>query len=141
MSGSDSAMCAGFEPLLSEVTHVPKGDHAAVRVTLTDRVAAVIVEPAQAEGGAIVPEPGYLSGLVEKRRTHGVAVILDEVKCGTAKTETLFACESDEAVPDILVSGKVPWWRRDATGRDRHTRGDAEQVPLQLSHVFVIRSR
>ena len=61
-AGSEK-MTAGFGPLLPGFTHLPFGDHDALKAALTDKIAAVILEPVQGEGG-IVPVPDQcLKGL------------------------------------------------------------------------------
>jgi acetylornithine/N-succinyldiaminopimelate aminotransferase len=55
-------------PLVEPVRFVPYGDLAAARAVLADKTAcALVVEPLQAEGGVIVPPPGYLRGLSAAR--------------------------------------------------------------------------
>jgi len=107
MSVSEPSMCKNFEPLLEHVKHVPYNDVAAVEGAIDDSVGCVIVEPIQAENGAIVPSVGYLNALEEICRRRGVLLVFDEVKTGIAKTGRLFACQHDGAVPDILVCGKA----------------------------------
>ena len=53
----------GFEPLVPGIHHAPFGDLEAVRALLSERTAAILVEPVQGEGGVRVPEPGFLAGL------------------------------------------------------------------------------
>ncbi|MGH3922041.1 MAG: 4-aminobutyrate--2-oxoglutarate transaminase [Egibacteraceae bacterium] len=71
-----------------------------------DQVAAVIVEPVQAEGGIIVPPPGYLRGLRELCTQHQIVLIDDEVQAGMGRTGRLFAIEHFDVVPDIVVTAK-----------------------------------
>ena len=106
MSISDPAMARDFTPLLPEVTHVEFGDASAVERAIGDRTGAVIVEPIQAESGAVVPPAGYLADLEQICRRKQVVLIFDEIKTGIAKTGRLWACEHDHAVPDIMLLGK-----------------------------------
>lgn len=106
MSVSEPAMLRSFEPLVPGISRVPYGDAAAIETVITDRTAAVIVEPVQSESGAIVPPAGYLRRLSEICSQHGVVLIFDEVKCGLGKTGFLWACEREGAVPDVLLAGK-----------------------------------
>ena len=59
----------GFGPLVEAVRFLPYGDVAALRAAITDKTCAVIIEPIQAEGGIILPPPGYLQEL--RRLLHG----------------------------------------------------------------------
>ena len=106
LSVSEPSMCRSFEPLLGGVTHVPYGNAGAVEQAIQDRTGAVIVEPIQAESGAVMPPPGYLRALVEICRRKDVVLIFDEIKTGIGKTGRVFACEHEDAVPDVLLVGK-----------------------------------
>jgi putrescine aminotransferase len=106
MSVSEPSMLRSFEPLVPGVTALPYGDAAAVEAAITDQTAAVIVEPIQSESGAIVPPAGYLRQLCDLCQQRNVVLIFDEVKCGLGKAGTLWACNREAAVPDILLAGK-----------------------------------
>lgn len=70
-------------------------------------ILAVILEPLlQAAGGMIVWPSGYLSKLAESCRNLDLPLILDEVATGFGRTGTLFACEQEGVIPDMLVLGK-----------------------------------
>ena len=70
-------------------------------------LAAVIVEPIQGRGGCVVPPPGYLAQLREICRERGILMIADEIYTGFGRTGTMFACEQESLVPDILCLGKA----------------------------------
>ena len=70
-------------------------------------VAAIVVEPlVQGAAGMIVHPEGYLRGLRELSREHGVLLIADEVAVGFGRTGTLFACEQEGVTPDFLCLAK-----------------------------------
>lgn len=95
-----------FEPL-GDRTLVPWGDAAAVEKQLKKRdVAAVILEPIQAEGGVNLPPPGYLADVQRLCDKHGTLFILDEVQTGLGRTGTMLACEREHVVPDVVVLAK-----------------------------------
>lgn len=71
-----------------------------------DRVAALIAEPVQGEGGFIVPPPEYLPGLQKICRKYGVLFIADEVQSGFGRTGKMFACEHYHLEPDIIIMAK-----------------------------------
>jgi putrescine aminotransferase len=96
-----------FRPLLPDVEHVPFGDASAMAAALDKETAAVILEPVQAEIGAIDPPSGYLSEVRDLCDRHGVLLIVDEVRTGMGRTGPLFAVEDEGVVPDILLLGKA----------------------------------
>ena len=72
-----------------------------------DTVAAFIAEPVVgATAGAVPAVPGYFKRVREICDRYGVLLILDEVMCGMGRTGSLFACEQDEVVPDLVTIAK-----------------------------------
>jgi adenosylmethionine-8-amino-7-oxononanoate aminotransferase len=71
------------------------------------RVCAVVLEPGvQAAAGMLVAPPGFLAAVAAACRRHGALLILDEVATGFGRTGTLFACEREGVVPDLLCLAK-----------------------------------
>jgi len=68
-------------------------------------VAAVIAEPLRAV--PYVPPPGFWQAVREACDRRGALLIFDEIPTGLGKTGSMFACEPDGVVPDILVLGKA----------------------------------
>jgi 4-aminobutyrate aminotransferase / (S)-3-amino-2-methylpropionate transaminase / 5-aminovalerate transaminase len=71
-----------------------------------NRTAAVVIEPIQGEGGFIVPPDGFLPGLAEYCRQHGIVFIADEIQSGFCRTGDWFACEHEGVVPDLVTTAK-----------------------------------
>jgi 4-aminobutyrate aminotransferase/(S)-3-amino-2-methylpropionate transaminase len=69
-------------------------------------VAAVVIEPIQGEGGFIVPPDGFLPGLAEFCRAHGIVFIADEIQSGFCRTGDWFACDHERVVPDMVTTAK-----------------------------------
>ncbi len=69
-------------------------------------VAAVVLEPIQGEGGFIVPPPGFLAGLAQWCREHGILFVADEVQSGFCRTGDWFASDHEEVVPDLITTAK-----------------------------------
>jgi putrescine aminotransferase len=100
-----------FLPLMNW-THVPFGNIDALQMILEssdfsgDRVAAVVLEPIQGEGGINVAPPGYLAAARELCDKYGAMLVFDEIQCGMGRTGKMFYCEYDGVVPDLMALGK-----------------------------------
>jgi len=70
------------------------------------RVAAVIIEPVQGVGGAIVHDKGFLSHLREFCDRTGALLIFDEILSGVGRTGKMWAFEHAGIMPDVLLAGK-----------------------------------
>jgi acetylornithine/N-succinyldiaminopimelate aminotransferase len=95
-----------FEPLLPGVTFLPFDDPDAL-TAIDDKVAAVIAEPIQGEGGVRVPSQDWVTALRDVTRTTGSVLIFDEIQSGMGRTGSLFAFEQFGVVPDILCLAKA----------------------------------
>jgi 4-aminobutyrate aminotransferase/(S)-3-amino-2-methylpropionate transaminase len=71
-----------------------------------DRVAGVLIEPVQGEGGFVVPAPGFLPALQKWCRAHDVLFIADEIQTGFCRTGAWFACEDEGLEPDLVTTAK-----------------------------------
>jgi len=95
-----------FEPLVPGVTFVDPGDTDALAAAVTDRTAAVVVEPIQGEGGIRPASQEFMKGLRALCDEHDLMLVLDEVQCGVARTGKLYAHEHYGITPDILATAK-----------------------------------
>ena len=71
-----------------------------------DRVAAVIVEPVQGEGGFVPAPEAFLRGLRELTERHGIMLIVDEIQTGFGRTGRYFAIEHSGVEPDLMTVAK-----------------------------------
>jgi putrescine aminotransferase len=100
-----------FLPLLNW-SHVPFGDVDALATIMKsndfsgDRVAAVVIEPIQGEGGINVAPPGYLAAARELCDRYGACLVFDEVQSGMGRSGRMFCCEHDGVTPDLMALGK-----------------------------------
>ncbi len=95
-----------FEPLIPGFKMVPYNDLEAVKATITDETAAIIVETIQGEGGINIPGDEYLPGLRKLCDEHEICLILDEIQTGMGRTGKMFGCEHWDVVPDIMTLAK-----------------------------------
>ena len=70
------------------------------------RVAAIIVEPVQGEGGFNVASPEFLQRLRTLCDEHGILLIVDEIQTGAGRTGTWFAVEQSGIEPDMITLAK-----------------------------------
>ncbi|MGA8708371.1 MAG: aminotransferase class III-fold pyridoxal phosphate-dependent enzyme [Steroidobacteraceae bacterium] len=81
-------------------------DHQFATTCPPQQVAAVFIEPIMADGGMLVPPPGFLRALQQRCRRHGIQIVVDEVKVGLARSGRLHCFEHEELEPDLIVLGK-----------------------------------
>ena len=73
---------------------------------LGPKIACVIVEPIQGEGGIILPQDGFLQEIRERCDRVGALLIFDEIQTGIGRTGLMFAFEHWDTIPDILALAK-----------------------------------
>jgi len=95
-----------FMPLVPGFKHVPPNNLEKVREAITDKTAAVLVEPVRGEGGVLLPSDDFLPGLREICDEKDVLLMFDEVQTGFGRTGKVFACEHWNVVPDVLCLAK-----------------------------------
>lgn len=70
------------------------------------RVAAILIEPVQGEGGFVVAPPEFMTALRVLCDAHGIVLIADEVQSGFARTGLLFAMEHYQVTADLITVAK-----------------------------------
>jgi acetylornithine/N-succinyldiaminopimelate aminotransferase len=88
------------------VRHLPYNDVRALEA-IDQTVAAVVIEPVQAEGGVRIPDRAFMAALRERCDRTGAMLIFDEVLTGFGRTGRLFALEHFGVVPDMVVLAKA----------------------------------
>ncbi|MFZ9477294.1 MAG: 4-aminobutyrate--2-oxoglutarate transaminase [Steroidobacteraceae bacterium] len=121
LTGKVQPYKAGFGPLLPEVFHAPfpmpyHGVSTAQSLAALEhlfkadvdpaRVAAIIVEPVQGEGGFYIAPPEFLRSLRALCDQHGIVLIVDEIQTGFARTGRMFAIEHSGVAPDLMTVAK-----------------------------------
>ena len=95
-----------FQPLVPEIKHVPPDNFEKIRDAISEKTAAILIEPIRGEGGIRVPPEGFLKGLREVCDEKNILLIFDEVQTGFGRTGKLFACEHWKIVPDVICLAK-----------------------------------
>lgn len=101
--------------LLDTVHFVKRYDHedalADVKAVIdrvgADKIAAMIVEPIQGNGGIVTARSGYFKALHTLLKAHDILLIVDEVQTGFARTGKMFAFEHEDIEPDIVTVAKA----------------------------------
>ena len=121
LTGKVAPYKIGFGPFPAEIYHVPfpvdlhgvsvedsiKAIHTLFKSDIDPkRVAAIILEPVQGEGGFYVTPPALMQALRKECDEHGILLIYDEVQTGFGRTGKLFAAEHYEVMPDIITMAK-----------------------------------
>ena len=95
-----------FGPLIEGVKYANINDLESVKALISEKTAAIIVEPVQGEGGVYVCTKEFLTGLRILCDEKGIALILDEVQCGMGRTGTIMTYFQYDILPDILCLAK-----------------------------------
>ena len=120
LTGKVAPYKTGFGPFPGDVHHLPFPDGRTVKVTDATkaldrlfkadidpaRVAAIIIEPVQGEGGFNVAPPELMVALRKTCDRHGILLIADEVQTGFGRTGKLFAMEHYPVRPDLMTLAK-----------------------------------
>jgi 4-aminobutyrate aminotransferase len=121
LTGKISPYKKGFGPFPADVFHAPfpyeylgvTGDAAlsGLKGLFTtdvdpERIAAIVIEPIQGEGGFIPAPSPFLQALRVLCDQHGILLIADEVQCGMARTGRMFACEHAGIKADLVTIAK-----------------------------------
>lgn len=96
----------GFEPMLPGFVYAEYNDLESVAACVSERTAAIMVEPVQGEGGVKPGDPAFLEGLRELCDEHGLLLMFDEVQAGMGRTGSLFAYQGYGVEPDVLSLAK-----------------------------------
>jgi 4-aminobutyrate aminotransferase len=119
LTGKVQPYKAGFGPFPAEVYHAPfpchcanldevkKAVHHLFKADIEpSRVAAIVFEPVQGEGGFNVIQAEAVQWLRQLCDEHGIVLIADEIQTGFGRTGKLFAMEHFGVVPDLMTIAK-----------------------------------
>ncbi|WP_374363070.1 4-aminobutyrate--2-oxoglutarate transaminase [Pseudoduganella danionis] len=121
LTGKVAPYKIGFGPFPAEIYHAPypvelhgvsvddaiNAVHTLFKADVDpQRVAAIILEPVQGEGGFYAAPPAFMKALRALCDQHGILLIADEIQTGFARTGKLFAMEHYDVVPDLMTIAK-----------------------------------
>lgn len=92
--------------LLPEFKQAIFNDLDSIKDAYDEKVAAVIVEPVQGEGGINIASKEFIKGLREFCDEKDLLLIFDEIQCGLGRTGKMFAYENYNIEPDIMTLAK-----------------------------------
>jgi acetylornithine/N-succinyldiaminopimelate aminotransferase len=97
---------APFAPLVPGFKVVQRDDAAGLAGTVSEKTAAVFIEPVQGESGIHPILDEVLQAAREACDRHGALLVFDEVQCGMGRTGTLWAYEQTPVRPDVMTLAK-----------------------------------
>ena len=96
-----------FQPLTPGFVHTPANDFAAMEKTVAEnKVAAIMIECVQGEGGVIAMEPEFVKKTAELAAREDILLIVDEVQTGNGRTGKLYAYMNYGIQPDLVSTAK-----------------------------------
>lgn len=106
-AGGNPKYLEGFGPQMEGFDQIAFGDLDALKSTITEETAAILLEPVQGEGGVRAFDDAALREIRALCDEKGLLLIYDEVQCGAGRTGKLFAHEwAERAQPDIMAVAK-----------------------------------
>lgn len=96
-----------YRPLLPGIKQVTPNDMSAIKEAVTDKTAAIMIEPIQGESGVHPMDEEYIRELRDFCTENDILLIFDEVQTGMGRTGHLFASQLYGVTPDIFTSAKA----------------------------------
>jgi acetylornithine/N-succinyldiaminopimelate aminotransferase len=96
----------GMGPLVPGIRHVPYGDLAALEQAVSERTAAVLLEPIQGEGGVVAASDDYLRAARKLCDERGALLMFDEVQTCYGRTGRFLSREHSGVMPDACAMAK-----------------------------------
>ena len=96
----------GFGPLPAGFDYVPYNDIEALEKLMSDKTAAVMLEPIQGEGGVHVPDVAYMQKVRQLCDKYNAVLIFDEIQSGMGRSGKFFAYENFGIKPDVATLAK-----------------------------------
>jgi acetylornithine/N-succinyldiaminopimelate aminotransferase len=106
-AGNNATHRKGYEPIVDGFDPVAFGNLNEVRNAVTDRTAAILIEPVQGEGGIRPADPDFLDGLRAVCDEFGLLLFFDEVQTGFGRTGKMWGYQHSAIVPDVMAMAKA----------------------------------
>ncbi|MFA6814719.1 MAG: aspartate aminotransferase family protein [Lentisphaeria bacterium] len=97
----------GFQPDMPGFVFAEYNNVKAFEEAITDKTAAILIEPVQGEGGIQPATLEFMQGLRKLCDKHKILLMLDEVQCGMGRTGKLFAHQNFDIIPDSMSIAKA----------------------------------
>ena len=97
---------APFAPLVPGFSAVPRNSPAALADAVTDRTAAVLLEPIQGESGIHPIDDDTIAAARQACDAHDALLIFDEIQCGMGRTGDFWAWQDSGVRPDVMTVAK-----------------------------------
>ena len=96
-----------FQPITPGFVHTPAGDLDALReIVSTHKVAGILMECVQGEGGVIAMDADYVKAVAELAKEEDILLMIDEVQTGNGRTGELYAYMHYGISPDVVTTAK-----------------------------------
>ncbi len=96
-----------FQPLTPGFVHAPANDaDALIRLAKREKVAGILMECVQGEGGVIALEPEFVKKVADFAKAEDIVLMFDEVQTGNGRTGTLYAYMQYGVQPDVVTTAK-----------------------------------
>jgi len=94
-----------YRPLLPDIRQLNFNNTSELSL-ISERTAAVIIEPIQGEGGVRIPDSSYMQALRKRCTETGALLVCDEIQTGFGRTGKFWGGENFDIIPDIIVCAK-----------------------------------
>jgi LysW-gamma-L-lysine/LysW-L-ornithine aminotransferase len=95
-----------YLPLLSDVKHFSYNDADSLREIISEKTAAVFLEPIQGESGIRIPDKDFFVKVKKICDEHNTLLVIDEIQSGMGRTGKIFAVEHFNIKPDMICMAK-----------------------------------
>lgn len=103
---SNEYFSSAYRPFLPAIKFIGFNDIDSLEL-ISDRTAAVFIEPVQGEAGIKIADPAFMNALRNRCDETGSLLVLDEIQTGFGRTGKMFAFEHYGIKPDILLMAKA----------------------------------